>query len=353
MNTVHIKHSIGVVLTGIFAITVIACAEYNVREKGEVEYIDASAVESKVPEQNNSPTAQQYSGAEAAAVIAQAKMAFKRAEELGGLWRDTTKLLKKANVALKKNDNDKAYEVASIAKSQAELALNQSYLEKANHMIGRVKKMAKRDDMKMLGRVSDAEAAYLSDNGEKAYALSMAMLEQLGYSDRAKPVNVAAAVARKSRPKPIKPAQEKPILFDSLPDVVDQDHDVEMEKEIEMQMNSDPAPSALNVSETSSNKMDLDDKYKVKPGDSLWIISSLPAVYSNPYQWPLIYKTNKKTIRDPDLIRPGQVLNIDREASEVEINDAITHAKSRGAWSLEEREVFDRAYLSDSDIVTH
>lgn len=352
MNTVHIKHSIGVVLAGIFAITVIACAEYKVKENREAEHIDASvADESKAPEQDNSPAAPQYSSAEAAAVIAEAQMASKRAEELGGLWRDTTKLLKKANAALKKNNNDKAYEVATMAKGQAELALNQSYLEKANHMIGRVKKMAKHNDMQMLDRVSEAEAAYLSDNGEKAYAMSMAMLEQLEYPDRAKPVNVAAIV-KKSRPKPIKPAQEKPVLFESLPDVVDQDHDIVMEKMIVMQMSSDRTPSAVNVSEASSNKMDLDDKYKVKAGDSLWIISSLSAVYSNPYQWPLIYKTNKKTIRDPDLIRPGLVLNIDREASEVEINAAITHAKSRGAWSLDEREVFDRAYLSDSDIAT-
>ncbi|NOX43329.1 MAG: LysM peptidoglycan-binding domain-containing protein, partial [Gammaproteobacteria bacterium] len=86
------------------------------------------------------------------------------------------------------------------------------------------------------------------------------------------------------------------------------------------------------------------DNYKVSSGDSLWTISAKPAIYSNPYQWPLIYKTNKRAIRDPDLIRPGQVLNIDREASQVEINAAVTHARSRGAWSLGEKEVFDQAY---------
>jgi len=343
MNAVEIKRSIKVVFMGAIAVTVVACAEYPVKD--ESEPMDASAGGKESMQVAAPMTSQRYTNAVAAAAIADAQMASQRAEELGGLWRDTKKLIKKANAALKKNNNDKAFKVAKIAKGQAELALNQSYLEKANHRIGRVKAMAKKDDMKMLNLITEAEIAYLSDNGEKAYAMSMTMFDKL-YQQSPKSMAVATKM-KKTRPKPIKPAQEKPMMTQSLPDVVDQDHDIMMEKHLEAQMSAGSAPSAVSVTETGSNKMDLEDKYKVRAGDSLWLISSRPAVYSNPYQWPLIYKTNKKTIRDPDLIRPGQVLKIDREASDAEINAAITHAKSRGAWSLGEREAFDQAYLSD------
>jgi len=345
-----INNSFGVILTGILVVTVVACAEYKVKEHGDAEVSSSSESESK--KDRPQMTSQGYSRADASDQIKSALVAAKRAEELGGLWRDTTKLLKKANAALKKNDNDKAYKVATFAKGQAEMALNQSYLEKANHMIGRVKGMADNDDPKMLGRVTDAEAAYLGDNGEKAYAMSLAMLEEID-----SPFYKAEAVNVVVKSKPIKPAQKETLMkeqamTEELPDVVDQDHDIAMENAMQAQMNSPTAPAAVNVSETSSNKMDMDDQYKVMSGDSLWLISSLPAIYSNPYQWPLIYKTNKDTIRDPDLIQVGQVLNIDREASEAEIDAAVNHAKSRGAWSLGEKESFDQAYLSDSDLAT-
>lgn len=51
----------------------------------------------------------------------------------------------------------------------------------------------------------------------------------------------------------------------------------------------------------------------VKKGECLWYIAGYEEVYGNPLKWPLIYKANKDKIKDPDLIYPGQVLDIPRD----------------------------------------
>jgi len=86
--------------------------------------------------------------------------------------------------------------------------------------------------------------------------------------------------------------------------------------------------------------------YSVVRGDNLWNISGKDEVYADPYQWPLIYKTNRDKIKDADLIQPGQVLDIDQNASASEIDAAVNHAKTRGAWSLGDAEQSDRDYLA-------
>ena len=85
--------------------------------------------------------------------------------------------------------------------------------------------------------------------------------------------------------------------------------------------------------------------YVVQKGDHLWGISAKPAVYDDPYQWPLLYKRNRDEIYDPDLIYPGQVLQIERDLSQTQINIAVSHAKTRGAWVLGEIETTDIQYL--------
>ena len=86
-------------------------------------------------------------------------------------------------------------------------------------------------------------------------------------------------------------------------------------------------------------------RYWVQKGDHLWGISAKPAVYGDPYQWPLLYKRNRDEIYDPDLIYPGQVLHIQRDLSQTQINIAVNHAKTRGAWVLGEIEATDIQYL--------
>ena len=88
------------------------------------------------------------------------------------------------------------------------------------------------------------------------------------------------------------------------------------------------------------------DRYQVVAGDSLWGIAGSSATYNDPYQWPLIYKLNKAQIKDADLIYPGQVFDIDTAPSAMDVDAAISHAKSRGAWSLGPVEASDEAYLA-------
>ncbi len=88
------------------------------------------------------------------------------------------------------------------------------------------------------------------------------------------------------------------------------------------------------------------DSYEVISGDNLWNISGKGEVYANPYQWPLIYKANRDKISDADLIYPGQVFDIDRTASSSDIDAAVEHAKTRGAWSVGVVEESDKAYLA-------
>jgi LysM repeat protein len=89
------------------------------------------------------------------------------------------------------------------------------------------------------------------------------------------------------------------------------------------------------------------DTYSVVSGDTLWGISSKSAIYGNPYQWPLIYKANRNQIKDADLIFPGQNLAIKRGASAAEVDAAVNHARTRGAWSIGVVEASDEAYLAN------
>lgn len=89
-----------------------------------------------------------------------------------------------------------------------------------------------------------------------------------------------------------------------------------------------------------------DSSYTVVRGDSLWHISGKSSVYGNPYQWPLLYKANRSKIKDADLIYPGQELTVNRNASDADIEAAVRHAKTRGAWSLGVVEDSDRGYLN-------
>ncbi len=106
------------------------------------------------------------------------------------------------------------------------------------------------------------------------------------------------------------------------------------------------AVAMTTASSSSANAGGGVSSYSVVRGDNLWSISGKDDVYADPYQWPLIYKTNRNKIKDADLIHPGQVLDIDQNASASEIDAAINHAKTRGAWSVGDTEQSDRDYLA-------
>ncbi|MEE9446858.1 MAG: LysM peptidoglycan-binding domain-containing protein [Arenicellales bacterium] len=85
--------------------------------------------------------------------------------------------------------------------------------------------------------------------------------------------------------------------------------------------------------------------YTVAKNDNLWCISKKDDIYGTAFNWPLIYKANASKIKDADLIYPGQVFDIPRDASQAEIDSAVHHAKARGAWAVGPTEASDTAYL--------
>lgn len=103
-----------------------------------------------------------------------------------------------------------------------------------------------------------------------------------------------------------------------------------------------PAPEPMREEPTGPDN----DYYTVRVGDNLWDISGMPDIYGDPYRWPLIYKANQAKIADADLIYPGQTLTITRGNTPFEIDAAIRHARTRGAWTLGVVEETDRDYLS-------
>ncbi|MBI5345387.1 MAG: LysM peptidoglycan-binding domain-containing protein [Deltaproteobacteria bacterium] len=72
---------------------------------------------------------------------------------------------------------------------------------------------------------------------------------------------------------------------------------------------------------------DIYKSYVVKKGDTLWGIASRKEVYGNPYWWPLLYKYNEMSLKNPDLIEPDLTLTIRRDSAEKEISEAIERAK--------------------------
>ncbi len=103
---------------------------------------------------------------------------------------------------------------------------------------------------------------------------------------------------------------------------------------------------AENALAQMQNQQGAMSQYTVMRGDSLWAISGKSEVYGNPYQWPLIYKANRDKIKDADLIYPGQEFDIEQSPSSSDVDAAVMHAKTRGAWSLGTAEDSDMAYLN-------
>ncbi len=104
----------------------------------------------------------------------------------------------------------------------------------------------------------------------------------------------------------------------------------------------EPKPAMMEPMVEESDAGEL--TYTVVRGDTLWDIASYRVIYGNPYQWPLIYKANSHQIDEADLLEPEQVL-MSPNASPSEIEAAIQHARTRGAWSLGVIEESDLAFL--------
>jgi LysM repeat protein len=62
--------------------------------------------------------------------------------------------------------------------------------------------------------------------------------------------------------------------------------------------------------------------YTVNRGDTLWSISGKSKIYGDPFAWPLLFKANRDTIQDPDLIEVKQVLKVDKSFTSAEKSHA-------------------------------
>ncbi len=86
-------------------------------------------------------------------------------------------------------------------------------------------------------------------------------------------------------------------------------------------------------------------KYLVVAHDTLWGIAGKTDVYSDNFQWPLIFKANRDTIKDPDLIYPKQDFKILKGVSKAEVSHArdlalktpkyVPHSKPRQTLPLD------------------
>jgi LysM repeat protein len=84
----------------------------------------------------------------------------------------------------------------------------------------------------------------------------------------------------------------------------------------------EPTPVAAATPTTGATK-----SYVVKPGDSLWKISSRKGTLGDPFRWPLLFKANRDQITDPDFIDAKQDLSFKKSYTKEEIADAVKKAE--------------------------
>ena len=77
-----------------------------------------------------------------------------------------------------------------------------------------------------------------------------------------------------------------------------------VEKPVEKKAENTPRQQPPQQSGAASGQRTQQREYVVKPGDSLSKIAK--QVYGNAGDWQKIYQANRNTIKDPDLIHPGQ-----------------------------------------------
>lgn len=103
-----------------------------------------------------------------------------------------------------------------------------------------------------------------------------------------------------------------------------------------------PTPSSVEPTATPGNQT---ENYRIKKGDCLWVISGKREVYGDPFLWPLLYKANRDTIQDPDLVYTGQKLRVEKRPSEEQVQQAkklasdtppyVPHVKPRTSMPLD------------------
>jgi len=93
------------------------------------------------------------------------------------------------------------------------------------------------------------------------------------------------------------------------------------------QVKPEPIPEVAAEPEPTPEPEQAMQRYSVVRGDTLWDIAGRRDIYSDNFQWPLIFKANRDQIQDPDIIEIGQDLAISHEFSQREVAQAIDNAK--------------------------
>ena len=117
-------------------------------------------------------------GAEAGQAIAAAEAAIAKAKANDWIWRDTEKFLKQAQDAAANGDNETAVKLANKARSQAEMAVNQYYLEQAKVMYNEASAI-KGLNASQQNALSEADKAIRNAEGRKAYDLLTPLLAEI------------------------------------------------------------------------------------------------------------------------------------------------------------------------------
>jgi nucleoid-associated protein YgaU len=128
------------------------------------------------PEPTAAPQAQNATAA--AQMIADAKAAIADAKALNWIWRDTQKFLAEAEKAAADGDHDTALKLATKARNEAHLAVNQYYLEKAKVMLAETEG-ASGLSTEQSATLRSASAAIANGEGRKAYDLLTGLMSEL------------------------------------------------------------------------------------------------------------------------------------------------------------------------------
>jgi len=71
-------------------------------------------------------------------------------------------------------------------------------------------------------------------------------------------------------------------------------------------------PNLIRPGQELTIPRDWPTQVEVKPGESLWKIAGYWEVYGSGPQWTTLYEANRDRIRDPNVLKPGQVLVVPR-----------------------------------------
>ena len=211
-----------------------------------------------------------------ASAISEAKAALQEADAVGALSGDAMGLLQQAEAAALIDDDETTVRLAREAKRHAERDVNQALLDRTRILLSEAHALM--DEVRSLppgkeakgnpqhaqqGGIDAVEAAHQRKEGKAAYAAAQHLVDALREAKRRSQL---VAVVRPP----------------SVPHVV---------------TSSEPAPDSIGAAH-----------YTVRRGDSLWKIAARHEFYANPHRWPIIYKANRRHIKDTNIIYPGQVL---------------------------------------------